>query len=231
MIQIDNITKSYAEQTVLQIDQLSFNSGETVGIVGNNGAGKTTLFNLILDLIAADKGQIYLKEIANRPNEEWKSFTSAFIDDSFLIQFLTPDEYFEFIGGLNDWNPSDTRTFMSSFDDFYNDEIIGVKKYIRDLSKGNQKKLGLTSTFIGNPEIIIWDEPFSNLDPSSQIRLKNIINERKGNCTWLISSHDLNHIVETCDRIVILEKGVVVENLVNNEEAKVKLDGYFNVSK
>ena len=229
MIRIDNISKSYGEEIVLQIEQLSFNLGETVGIVGNNGAGKTTLFNIILDLIAPDKGHIYLKDKSNREHEEWKNFTSAFLDDSFLIQFLTPDEYFEFIGGLNELNPIETRTFMSSFNEFFNDEIIDVKKYIRDLSKGNQKKLGLSSTFIGAPDIIIWDEPFSNLDPSSQIRLKNIIDERKGNQTWLISSHDLNHIVDTCDRVIILEKGLIVEDLSNNEEAKARLQGYFNV--
>ncbi len=229
MIRIDNISKSYGEEIVLQIEQLSFNLGETVGIVGNNGAGKTTLFNIILDLIAPDKGHIYLKDKSNREHEEWKNFTSAFLDDSFLIQFLTPDEYFEFTGSLNELNPIETRTFMSSFNEFFNDEIIGVKKYIRDLSKGNQKKLGLSSTFIGSPDIIIWDEPFSNLDPSSQIRLKNIINERKGNQAWLISSHDLNHIVDTCDRVIILEKGLIVEYLGNNEEAKARLQRYFNV--
>ena len=229
MIRIDNISKSCGEEIVLQIEQLSFNLGETVGIVGNNGAGKTTLFNIILDLIAPDKGHIYLKDKSNREHEEWKNFTSAFLDDSFLIQFLTPDEYFEFTGSLNELNPIETRTFMSSFNEFFNDEIIGVKKYIRDLSKGNQKKLGLSSTFLGSPDIIIWDEPFSNLDPSSQIRLKNIINERKGNQAWLISSHDLHHIVDTCDRVIILEKGLIVEYLGNNEEAKARLQRYFNV--
>ena len=162
-------------------------------------------------------------------DEAWKKFTSAFLDESFLIQFLTPNEYFEFISGLNDSTQSNATELMRTFADFYNHEIIGVKKYIRDLSKGNQKKIGLTSTFIGEPDIIIWDEPFSNLDPSSQLRLKNIIKERKGKHTWLISSHDLNHIVDVCDRIIILEKGLIVEDLTNNSEAQQRLEGYFQV--
>ena len=187
MIKVDNISKLYGSTTVLQIDQLHISSGETVGIVGNNGAGKTTLFNIILDLIAPTTGQLYLKDKSNQDDEAWKKFTSAFLDESFLIQFLTPNEYFEFISGLNDSTQSNATELMRTFADFYNHEIIGVKKYIRDLSKGNQKKIGLTSTFIGEPDIIIWDEPFSNLDPSSQLRLKNIIKERKGKHTWLIS--------------------------------------------
>ncbi len=229
MIKIDNIKKHYSGNPVLQIDSLTFEKGETVGIIGNNGAGKTTLFNIILDLVAPDTGSVNLKDNSNRDYEEWKNFTSAFIDDSFLIQFLTPDEYLDFIGGLNKWNADDTKSFMHAFSDFFNNEIIGVKKYIRDLSKGNKKKLGLMSTFIGDPEIVIWDEPFSNLDPSSQSRLINIINERKGNYTWLISSHDLKHIVDTCDRIVILEKGIVVDDLVNDAEGKERIQSYFQV--
>ena len=229
MIKVDNISKLYGSTTVLQIDQLHISSGETVGIVGNNGAGKTTLFNIILDLIAPTTGQLYLKDKSNQDDEAWKKFTSAFLDESFLIQFLTPNEYFEFISGLNDSTQSNATELMHTFADFYNHEIIGVKKYIRDLSKGNQKKIGLTSTFIGNPDIIIWDEPFSNLDPSSQLRLKNIIKERKGKHTWLISSHDLNHIVDVCDRIIILEKGLIVEDLTNNSEAQQRLEGYFQV--
>ena len=229
MIKVDNISKLYGSTTVLQIDQLHISSGETVGIVGNNGAGKTTLFNIILDLIAPTTGQLYLKDKSNQDDEAWKKFTSAFLDESFLIQFLTPNEYFEFISGLNDSTQSNATELMRTFADFYNHEIIGVKKYIRDLSKGNQKKIGLTSTFIGEPDIIIWDEPFSNLDPSSQLRLKNIIKERKGKHTWLISSHDLNHIVDVCDRIIILEKGLIVEDLTNNSEAQQRLEGYFQV--
>ena len=229
MIKVDNISKLYGSTTVLQIDQLHISSGETVGIVGNNGAGKTTLFNIILDLIAPTTGQLYLKDKSNQDDEAWKKFTSAFLDESFLIQFLTPNEYFEFISGLNDSTQSNATELMRTFADFYNHEIIGVKKYIRDLSKGNQKKIGLTSTFIGDPDIIIWDEPFSNLDPSSQLRLKNIIKERKGKHTWLISSHDLNHIVDVCDRIIILEKGLIVEDLTNNSEAQQRLEGYFQV--
>lgn len=229
MIKIDNIKKHYSGNPVLQIDSLTFEKGETVGIIGNNGAGKTTLFNIILDLVAPDTGSVILKDNSNRDYEEWKNFTSAFIDDSFLIQFLTPDEYLDFIGGLNKWTADDTKSYMHSFSEFFNNEILSVKKYIRDLSKGNKKKLGLMSTFIGDPEIVIWDEPFSNLDPSSQSRLINIINERKGNYTWLISSHDLKHIVDTCDRIVILEKGIIVDDLVNDAEGKERIQSYFQV--
>lgn len=229
MIDIKGLSKQYGNNVVLDIEQLNIQAGETVGIVGNNGAGKTTLFNLMLDLIAPTSGEVRLKGTVVKQSEDWKKFSSAFIDETFIINFLTPDEYFEFLASLYNWSAGEVSALTNQFSDFYNDEIVGVKKYVRDLSKGNQKKVGLTGSFIGNPEILIWDEPFSNLDPSSQARLKQIINERKGERTWLISSHDLNHISEICTRIIILEKGKIVEDLQNGPEAIERLNGYFMV--
>lgn len=231
MIKTTDLTKKYGDTTVLNIESLEVPKGQTFGLVGNNGAGKTTFFNLLLDLIQPTTGSITNNEIQVNTSEEWKSFTAAFIDESFLIGYLTPEEYFYFIGELRGMNKADIDTFLQQFEDIFNDEIIGKKKYLRDLSKGNQKKAGIVAALIGNPEVIVLDEPFANLDPTTQIRLKKTLKTLTENkeVTILISSHDLNHVTEVCDRIVVLDKGDIVKDIQTSTKTLKELEGYFAV--
>lgn len=230
MITVHNLTKQYGANIVLNIPELSIPQGQTFGLVGNNGAGKTTLFSLLLDLIEATTGYIQIGDNVVSRNENWKSAVSAYIDETFLIGYLTPEEYFYFLGELRGMNKPSVDEFIQPFTTFFNGEIIGVKKYIRDLSKGNQKKVGIVGAMIGNAPIVVLDEPFANLDPTTQIVLKNIIKERSKNSdvTFLISSHDLMHTTEVCSRIVVLNKGVVVKDLATNEATLVELENYFS---
>lgn len=227
LIKFQNISKSYNEAKVLEITDLTIRQGEVVGVLGNNGAGKTTCFSLLLDLIKASSGQVYSKGTDVSLSESWKAYTSAFLDTSFLIDFLTPDEYFDFLRKLNNWSKDALNEFLNGYTDFFNDEILGKQKYIRDLSKGNQKKTGIVGTFIGNPEIIVLDEPFASLDPSSQIQLKTIIARKKDHHTFLLSSHDLTQVIEVCSRFIILEKGHIVMDELKNTETISKLNAYF----
>ncbi|MBL4746067.1 MAG: ABC transporter ATP-binding protein [Flavobacteriaceae bacterium] len=231
MIKAINISKKYAGNTVLSIENLEIPKGQCFGLVGNNGAGKTTFFNLLLDLIQPSTGQIILNEIQVDKSEEWKSFTGSFIDESFLIGYLTPEEYFYFVGELRGMNKADIDAFLVQFTDIFNAEILGAKKYLRDLSKGNQKKVGIIAAFIGNPEVIVLDEPFASLDPTTQIRLKQLLKSvvDKQRVTLLISSHDLGHVTEVCDRIVVLEKGKIVKDLSTSTETLQELESYFTV--
>ncbi|MBN2636509.1 MAG: ABC transporter ATP-binding protein [Prolixibacteraceae bacterium] len=229
MIQVSNLQKIYSGTTVLNITELKIEKGEVFGLVGNNGAGKTTFFSLLLDLIRASRGNVIINEILVAKSEEWKEKVSAYIDESFTIGYLTPDEYFNFIGELRNMNSTDVKVFLEKFSDFFKDEIIGKKKYIRDLSKGNQKKVGVVGALMGNTEVIILDEPFANLDPSSQYQLRNIIKEyaKQKNKTILISSHDLDHVTDVCSRIVILEKGEVVRDVQKTESTLAELEEFF----
>nr|WP_299171107.1 ABC transporter ATP-binding protein [uncultured Allomuricauda sp.] len=229
MITTENLTKKYNSQQVLNIESLEIPKGQSFGLVGNNGAGKTTFFSLLLDLIQPTSGKIINNEVQVSSSEDWKPFTSAFIDESFLIGYLTPEEYFYFIGDLRGANRADVDKLLSSFEDFFHGEILGQKKYLRDLSKGNQKKAGIVASFIGNPEVVVLDEPFANLDPTTQIRLKAIIKElaAKEGVTVLISSHDLLHVTEVCERIVVLNKGEIVKDIQTSAETLKELETFF----
>jgi ABC-2 type transport system ATP-binding protein len=229
MITTSNLSKKYNNNTVLNIEALEIPKGQSFGLVGNNGAGKTTYFSLLLDLIQPTTGYIKNNNVMVHESEDWKPFTSSFVDESFLIGYLTAEEYFYFIGELRGENKADVDTLVAQFEDFFHGEILGQKKYLRDLSKGNQKKAGIVAALIGHPEVIILDEPFANLDPTTQIRLKGIIKdlaEQQG-VTVLVSSHDLMHVTDVCERIVVLEKGEIVKDLATNTETLKELEAHF----
>lgn len=229
MISIKNISKVYGDRKVLGIDSLEITKGETFGLVGNNGAGKTTLFSVLLDLIEATSGSVEIGGVKVNESEAWKSQVSAFIDESFLIGYLTPEEYFYFLGELRGKTRQEIDAFLVQFSDFFNGEILNAKKYVRDLSKGNQKKVGIVGALVGQPEIIVLDEPFANLDPSTQIKLKQLIKvwSQDANVTFLISSHDLAHTTEVCNRIVVLNKGELIKDIQTNPETLKDLEQYF----
>ena len=229
MIHTSKITKKYEGVSVLNIKNIDIPKGQSFGLVGNNGAGKTTFFNLLLDLIKPTTGFVTTNNIQVDKSEDWKQFTGSFIDESFLIGYLTPEEYFYFIGDLRGQNKADIDSFLNQFKEIFNDEILGKKKYLRDLSKGNQKKAGIVAALIGNPSVVILDEPFANLDPTTQIRLKQILRSlvKDKDLTVLISSHDLGHITEVCERIVVLEKGDVIKDLKTSPETLKELEAHF----
>lgn len=229
MISFTNVSKVYAKQAVLDILLLEIPKGQTFGLVGNNGAGKTTMFSCLLDLIKPSKGVVKNNNVNVRESEDWKSFTSAYLDESFLIGYLMPEEYFYFIGELRGVSKREVDRFLNQFEDLFNGEILKGKKYIRDLSKGNQKKVGIVAALIGEPEVIILDEPFANLDPTTQIRLKGIIKDlsKYKDTTILISSHDLQDVTEVCERIVLLEKGEIIRDIRTSSATLKELEAYF----
>jgi len=228
MIEVKNLKKIYGANTVVNIENLQIQKGETIGLVGNNGAGKTTFFRMLLDLIRPNAGEILSRGQNVAASSEWKNYTASFLDDGFLIDYLTPEEYFTFIGSLHQMSVADVGQYLKHYMEFFNGEILNSGKYIRDFSKGNQNKVGIAAALMANPEILILDEPFANLDPTTQIRLKKILKEQSGNMTTFISSHDLNHVTEVCNRIILLEKGRIIKDFVTDENSLRELESYFS---
>jgi ABC-2 type transport system ATP-binding protein len=231
MITVDRISKSYNENTVVDITHLQINQGEIVGLVGNNGAGKTTFFRLLLDLIRADDGVILSKNNPVAASEIWKTYTGAYLDDGFLIGYLTPEEYFYFIGKLHHRSKADVDEALQQLEPFFEGAIVNSGKYIRDLSKGNQFKVGIAACLLKNAELLILDEPFANLDPTSQMRLVKMLKElhQQQQMTILISSHDLNHITDVCDRILLMERGKIIKDIRTTDNTLKELEAYFKV--
>lgn len=229
MIQVKNLKKQYKEAVVLDVQSLDIPSSECFGLVGNNGAGKTTLFRIMLDLVRATTGTVTIEGEDVSKSEDWKKRTGAYLDEHMLLAYLTADEYFKTLMKIYGMSEADLKNHLDKFTELFNDEIVGKKKYIRDLSKGNLKKVGIAAALMGNPNVVYLDEPFENLDPSSQIRLKKLILSEKenSNITFLISSHDLNHVTEICDRIVLLEKGKIINDLRDKSAMMSELEAYF----
>ena len=253
---IKDLVKTFGEKVAVDIPELTIHSGELLGLVGNNGAGKSTLFRLILDLIKADKGTVGMEWTpSNSPvrgrtlslpsrgglegsvnvaeTEEWKDWTGAFVDEGFLIDYLTPDEYFQFIARITDTSNEQLQDFLAKFQHFMADELAGQKKLIRTLSAGNKQKVGIMAAMLLRPQVLILDEPFNFLDPSSQNAIKHLLkkyNEETG-ATILVSSHNLQHTVDICERIVLLEHGKVIHDIDNKEkQAQTILENYFEIN-
>ncbi|GAA4334743.1 ABC transporter ATP-binding protein [Mucilaginibacter gynuensis] len=230
MIEVKDLIKAYGGKTVVNVPQLTINKGESIGLVGNNGAGKTTLFRMVLDLIRPERGEILSKGEAVAGQEHWKNYTASYLDEGFLIDYLTPEEYLYFIGGLHGQSKAHVDEFLLTLTDFFNDEIIKKGKYIRDLSKGNQCKVGIAACLLQKPELLMLDEPFANIDPTTQIRLKNLLKELNRNgVTTIVSSHDLNHITDVSDRIILMEKGVIIKDIATSSSTLANLEDYFAV--
>ena len=229
MITCKNLKKTYGDKTVVNISELSIRDGETIGLVGNNGAGKTTLFRMLLDLIRPDEGEVLSKNENVAHSNHWKDYTASYLDEGFLIDYLTPEEYFIFIGSLHQLSVAHVSDYLKQYEEFFNGEILNRGKYIRDFSKGNQNKIGIAAALMQKPELLILDEPFANLDPTTQIRLKTLLKNLKvtHKITTLISSHDLNHITDVCDRIIVLEKGLIIKDFHTDENTLKELEAYF----
>jgi ABC-2 type transport system ATP-binding protein len=232
-IEIKNLTKIYNQQTVLDIEELGIAKGELIGLIGNNGAGKTTLLRLLIDLIKADTGAIWLRGKKVNQTEDWKLYTSAFIDTSFLIAFFTPEEYFNFIASNYQISTNEVKNRLHQMSDFMNGEILGKRKYIRDFSTGNQQKIGIIGAIISKPEILLLDEPFNFLDPSSQYFISEYLHQlnQQFGTTIVSSSHNLECIFTISSRILLLEKGLIIKDISPvNKYSKEELNHYFQTN-
>lgn len=233
MVEITNLTKLFGSNKVLDIDRLTVGDGDLVGLVGNNGAGKTTLFRLMFDLLKRDSGSVLIDGADVTDGEEWKTRCGVYIDNSFLIDYLGPEEFFYFIGKTYGMGKDEVDARLETFHRFMNGEILGTKKFIRDMSMGNKQKIGIVAAMLHSPRLLVLDEPFNFLDPSSQIRIKEILHEYNATtgATVIISSHNLNHTIDVCSRILLLEKGYIIKDIpAQDADSRRQLEEYFEIT-
>ena len=230
MITVENLKKQFGETVACNIPSLTINDGEIMGLVGNNGAGKTTLFRQILDLLKPDEGSVSINGINPAESEDWKEFVGAYIDEGFLIDYLTPEEYFAFLGKISGISQEEIDERLKDFEHLANGEVLGQKKLIRNLSAGNKQKVGIISALFSKPKLVILDEPFNFLDPSSQNILKHELTayQQQTGATILISSHNLQHTIDISTRITLLEKGRIIRDMSNHDgSVREELENYF----
>lgn len=232
-IRIENLQKCFGHVKAIDLASCTIRDGELIGLVGNNGAGKTTLIRLMTDLLKADAGQVLLNGVSAAGSEAWKRVTGVYVDDGFLIDYLTPDEYFEFVGKAHGLSAEAVHERLVPYESLMNGEITGQPKLLRHLSQGNRQKAGILAAMLIHPDLLILDEPFNFLDPRSQAQICHLIEayNRETGATVLLSSHNLTHTVDICKRILLLESGILLRDIANpNGEAARELEAYFDAA-
>lgn len=228
MIEIEQLSKAYGSRTVLQVPSWRAGAGEVIGLVGSNGAGKTTFLRLLLDLIEADTGLVRIGGHEVARSDAWKAFTGAYLDERFLIGYLTTDEFLDFIRTVYGLSRDEAEPLIAPFHPFLPEDRSG--RYLGELSTGNAKKVGITAAMFFGPRLLVLDEPFANLDPPSNIRLKQLLRDlhARTGATMLISSHDLAHVTELCGRITLIDRGRIVKDTATSHATLEELEAYFS---
>ncbi len=233
-ITIIDLVKSYEQKEVLHVDRLELEETGIVGLVGNNGAGKTTLLRLILDLVQADKGEVRSNGILVTASEEWKRYTGAYLDEGFLVDYLTPREFFQLVAAIRGLPDDAILCVLERFATLFEEGFPDRSPLIRRLSKGIVQKVGIAAAFLGDPQVVVLDEPFAHLDPSAQLSLKGILHAYalESGALILLSSHSLHHVLDLCSRVVLLDHGRIVRDDTVGTNGSLllrELEHYFSV--
>ncbi len=218
MIEVKNITKIFTQkkEKIEAVKNLSFviNNGEIVGLAGINGAGKTTTLRIISALLKPTEGEIFIDDInIHKEREEGLKKLGFLTGDIQLYRDMTPMELMLFIGKLRKMKPNEIKEIAYSlFEKLNMTEFKDVR--IDKLSSGTKQKCGILSILIHNPQYIIMDEPFNQLDVPVSITLRNILKEERDKGRGiLISSHNMHLLRHICDRIVFIHKGEKIEEI------------------
>ena len=194
-VQIAHINKSFGSQQVLRDVTLSIPEGQVLGLLGPNGAGKSTLMKILIGLWRADSGQVSVPErIGYLP------------ENNPLYEEMYVTEYLRFMAKMtNDQIP------MTNVDALI--DRVGLTperhKHIRELSKGYRQRVGLAQALLGDPQLLILDEPTTGLDPNQLVEIRSLIRDLGKDCTVILSTHIMQEVREMCDRVVILDHGQI----------------------
>ncbi len=206
MIKVENLTKKYGSKTVLDSISFDVKSGEILGFLGPNGAGKSTTMNIITGYIASSEGSVSIDgiDILDDP-KAYKKKIGYLPEIPPLYLDMTVTEYLEFVCGIKEADVSSIDAILEEV------RITDVKdRLIKNLSKGYRQRVGIAQALIGDPELLILDEPTVGLDPMQIIDIRNVISDLGKKKTLFISSHILSEISAVCDRVLIINKGKII---------------------
>ena len=228
VVEVQDLRKNYGTTVAVSIDHIAIQARDCVGVVGNNGAGKTTFLRIVLDLVAADRGRVQICGDPVHRSQTWKMVVGSYLDEAFLPTFLTPREFLYLVGGFYAQQRSHVDRLLSGHLDLVDESILMGQRYIRGLSHGTRKKIGLLSALMFSTNLLVLDEPFSGLDPTSQLVLADKLRAKVAQGTAvLLSSHDLVGVTDICNRILLLDKGHPLRCETTSPKTLSELRSYF----
>lgn len=209
MIKIIKLSKSYGKDKILRNISLEVKKGEVLGFLGPNGAGKTTTLKTIVGLVKPTSGKIKIDSLDSSDIQSHRSI-GYMPEDPYFYEYLNAEEFLKFIADLQQIKKEDFNSDVL----LKTVGLLKVKKQrIREYSKGMRQRLGIAQTLVGDPEILLLDEPLDGLDPIGRQEVKEILLDlKKRRKTILISSHILADIEELCDRVIIIDNGKIVDS-------------------
>lgn len=229
MVEIKNLTKSYGKSKALDNVSFTVNSGEILGFLGPNGAGKSTTMNIITGYISATSGSVTVNGMdIIEDSVQCRKSIGYLPEQPPLYMDMTVEEYLNFVYDIKKAT-QDRQAHINSILELV--DIADVKgRLIKNLSKGYKQRVGIAQALIGNPEILILDEPTVGLDPKQILEIRNVIRELGKDRTVILSSHILPEISAICERVIIINKGkIVAEDTPENLSKKLSCDNKFVV--
>ena len=220
MLELKNVTKKYGSRVAVKDLNLTVDKGEVVGFLGPNGAGKSTTMNMITGYFAPTSGEILIDDKNILFNDyESKEKIGYLPETPPLYLDMTVNEYLNFVCEMKSVKKSDRKTSL--------EHVLNVVKIndvrtrlIRNLSKGYRQRVGLAQAILGDPELLIFDEPTVGLDPKQIIEIRSLIEELGKNHTIILSSHILSEVSAVCNRVIIINKGKIVASGKPDELSK-----------
>lgn len=226
-LEIKNISKKYNAQIALSDICFSLKKGDIVGFLGPNGAGKTTLMKIITSTLKQDMGSVSINGLDTIENElDTKAQIGYLAENNPLYNEMYVTEYLDFIASI--YNLSDKKQKIESIINKTGLDLEKSKK-IEQLSKGYKQRVGLAAALVHNPDILILDEPTTGLDPNQLVEIRNLIKETGKDKIVLLSTHIMQEIPKICNKIIIINKGKIVDNRDINEfnTRQLNLEDHF----
>lgn len=207
MIELKNVTKKYGDFVAINNMNFKIEKGEIIGFLGQNGAGKTTTMKLITGLLDCTEGEIYINN--EKLSYKSKRMIGYMPENTPLYQELTVKEFIDYMAELKGIKKSERKIDVEKMIKELNLELV-KNKLIKNISRGYKQRVSLAGALIGNPDILILDEPTVGLDPKQVIEIRNLIKSLKKSHTVLISSHILSEVTQMCQKVIIIDKGKIV---------------------